>query len=108
MKNTEKDEEQQSLLHAHELINAQDEQIQLQAAKIQQQGAVAEEQAALMKRLEEKFETLEEALMSPNNVSSVEVVIDDLGKQQSMHHTQGIRPLNYIPKICILYQTKTH
>mmetsp|Transcript_847 Transcript_847/g.1267 ORF Transcript_847/g.1267 Transcript_847/m.1267 type:complete len:538 (-) Transcript_847:168-1781(-) len=78
MNKIEEDEEQQSLLHAHELINAQDEQIQLQAAKIQQQ-------AALMKRLEEKFETLEEALMSLDAVTSAEatcesdLVIDDLG-----------------------------
>ena len=72
MINTEKDEEQQSLLHAHELINAQDEQIQLQAAKIQQQAAVVEEQATLTKRLEEKLKKVEEALKRPRNVSSFE------------------------------------
>ena len=101
MINTEKDEEQQSLLHAHELINAQDEQIQQQAAKIQQQ-------AALTKRLEEKLKKVEEALKRPNNVSSFEAFCEsgdlisnqdtrkkekwlyDLGKKQTMYYTQGI------------------
>ena len=108
MNKIEEDEEQQSLLHAHELINAQDEQIQQQAAKIEQQAFVVEEQAALTKRLEEKLKKVEEALKRPNNVSSFEAFCEsgdlisnqdtrnkqkwlyDLGKKQSMHYTQGM------------------
>ena len=109
MMNTEKDEEQQSFLHAHELkINAQDKQIQQQAEKIEQQAVVVEEQAALTKRLEEKLKKVEEALKRPNNVSSFEAFCEsgdlisnqdtrkkekwsyDLGKKQTMYYTQGI------------------
>ncbi len=113
--NNKRDEEQQSLIHAHELkINGQDKQIQQQAAKIEQQAAlvewqaaIAEEQAVSMKRLEEKLTKLDRtALQNPNAVSSSEVtfesdlVIDDQGK----NYTHGIWRLSFMP----IYSTQKY
>ena len=123
MMNDENDEEQQSLIHAHELkINDQDEQIRQQAAKIEQQAALVEEQAALMKRLEEKIMKLDkEALKNPNAISSSEVtresrnfvINNQVGKKQNWlydlgkHHIQWIRRWSNMPTqdFIIIYQT---
>ncbi len=92
MNDVERDEEQQSLIHAHELINAQ-------AEKIQQQAIVAAEQAGLMKRLEAKLmklERIEEALKKPNIEASSEAFYDSdldvnnrVGKKQKWLYDLG-------------------